>query len=397
MVHMLDALARIETKLDSLQLNGLETPASRRSSNHKGSTTPLEVNAPLEFPSELQKTYEHLTVPHKIILWPSIYLHLVNSGINAAPDLQHVLQEGTPWFLRLEMAKHAQPLPTAQRLPYYALNQAAHEQGFSSNVAFPSLSIQQVHERCEAYFNTYNVLFPLLNKDSFMNDIVAPLLRDGYTDGSIQAVLALLVFALGEVALQGVFQPPISTYKGHQSGFRGGSVDEPPGLAIFNEARRRIGFVSSVTSLENVQMLLLEATYYEAHARHLEFWRCAVAASMACQVVIRCNRVDWSSVAGDLTKRAYWTCVLNEDLYHLDLDLPQTGIISLEDQVPLPYFHEASDQQNQSIPLAEGRSHFQYHFLAMVALRRLIARINKTIHECESSAEVVFGPVRICS
>ncbi len=119
----------------------------------------------------------------------------------------------------------------------------------------------------------------------------------------INAVLALLVFALGKVAIDGVFQRPISTTQGQPSGFRGGSVSEPPGLAMFNEALRWHGFVASLTSLENVQMLLLEATYYETHARHLQFWRCAVAASTACQVVIKGNK---SLVASNVSYRRSW-------------------------------------------------------------------------------------------
>lgn len=385
MVHILDTLNRLETKFDNFALSPRDSPdnrnksISRSSSNTKSTSQDLEA----DFPTELQKTYQHLTAAHKIVLWPSIYIHLINSGIKAASDLQHVVQDGTPWFLRLEMTKHPQPLPGEPRLPYFAMNARSHEQGFSSDVHFPSLTIQHIQERCEAYFNTFNVLLPLLNRDAFMNDVVAPLLREGYRDGDSRAVIALLVFALGEVAIDGVFQRPIATNNGQQSGFRGGSVEAPPGLATFNEARRRSGFVSTMTSLENIQMLLLEATYYEAHARHLEFWRCSVAASMACQVLIRCNSPDWSTVHGDLIRRAYWACMLNEDLYHMDLDLPSTGIASLQDEVGLPYFHEAFDHQNQSIPLAEGRSHFQYHFLAMISLRRLISSINKTIHDCE--------------
>lgn len=387
MVHILDTLNRLETKFDSFALVGRDTPDAHKSLSRSSSipkSTPLDPDTGLDFPTELQKSYQHLTVAHKVILWPSIYIHIINSGIRAAEDLQHVLQDGTPWFLRLEMAKHPNPLPSEPRLPYFAINARSHEQGFSSDVHFPSLTIQNIQERCEAYFSTFNILLPLLNRDSFMNDVVAPLLREGYRDGDCRAVLALHVFALGEVAIDGVFQQPIGSAGGVPSGFRGGTVDRPPGLATFNEARRRSGFVTTMTSLENVQILLLEATFYEAHARHLEFWRCSVAASMACQVLIRCNQPDWSSVHGDLIRRAYWACMLNEDLYHLDLDLPSTGIASLQDDVGLPYFHEAFDHQNQSSPLSEGRSHFQYHFLAIISLRRLISTINKTIHNCEA-------------
>ncbi|KAK0870236.1 hypothetical protein LTR02_018381, partial [Friedmanniomyces endolithicus] len=64
----------------------------------------------------------------------------------------------------------------------------------------------------------------------------------------------------------------------------------------------------------------------------------------------------------------------------------------MEDDVPLPYFHEAQEQQqeqqagrgsnfNPTSTRNEYVSHFQYHFLAMIALRRLIARIHNVIHE----------------
>jgi hypothetical protein len=396
MVHILDTLTRLENKFDTLTLSNPNSPApdlalSRQlgkvssdqspsgSSGPKGSNT--DADGPSEFPRELQQSYQHLTVPHKIILWPSIYIHLINSGIQAASDLQYVLQEGTPWFIRQEMAKHPHSLPCDVSLSSFSLNQNAAAQGYSTSVAFPNLTIQQIRDQSDAYFNTFNVLFPLLNRDTFMNDTVAPLLRDGYKDGDVNAVLALLVFALGQVAIEGVFERPISLIDGQPSGFRGGTVDRPPGLAIFNEARRRLGFIISHTSLEMVQVQLLEAIYYESTARHLDFWRATVAASMTCQVLVKCKSVDWTSTEGDLTKRAFWSCVLSEDFYHLDLDLPRTGIVGFEDEVPLPYFHDAHDQP--SGPISEERSHFQYHFLAMIALRRLIARINQTIHEGE--------------
>ena len=393
MVHILDTLTRLENKFDTLTLGNAISPLSdssglrpqpspsANSSAKSGSNTKPEY--PHDFPRELQQTYQHLTVPHKIILWPCIYIHLINSGIQATNDLQYVLQEGTSWFIRLEMARHPQSLPYDVSLPFYSMNSGLREQGYASNVAFPTLSIQQIQEFCDAYFNTFNILFPLLDRDTFMNGVVAPLLRDGYADGDPKAVLALLVFALGKVAIEGVFERPISVIDGQPSGFRGGSAEKPPGLAIFNEARRRIGFVSHESSLENIQILLLEAIYYEANARHLDFWRSTVAASMACQMLIKCKIIDWPSPTGDLVKRAYWTCMLSEDFYHLDLDLPRTGIDTLEDEVPMPYFHDAHDPQYPSAPRTDDRSHFQYHFLAIIALRRLIARINTAIHQCK--------------
>jgi hypothetical protein len=419
MVHILESLNRLENKFDNLAMRGPSTNASditpplggsastdspaigvaAKQSPTKETAYPRTEAIP---PASLQQGDEHLTVSHKIILWPSIYVHIINSGIAAASDLQFVLQEGTPWFIRREMEKYPDPLPFDVGLPCFGVSSSSvPNQGQATNVAFPTLTIQQIQEFTDAYFNTFNILHPLLNRESFMNDVVARLLREGYGDGDTGSVLALLVYALGQVAIEGVFERPISMVNGQPSGFRGGTADRPPGLALFNEARRRLGFIMTPCSLENVQIMLLQATYYEAAAHHLDFWRSTVAASMACQVLIRCRPIDWTSPEGDLIKRAYWTCVLSEDLYHLDLDLPQTGIHRLEDEVPLPYFHgdptqsgtRAGSSRTMSAA-AEERSHYQYHFLAMIALRRLISRTHDVIHECEraaSKAEPLFN------
>lgn len=403
MVHILDALTRLENKFDNLAMTPGSSPADGSTpkvrTTSAGSSSMSAMKAPqqpetrpqnTDYP-HLQQPYQHLTVPHKVMLWPGIYIHLLNSGIPAASDLQYVLHEGTHWFIKREMAKHPDALRTDIGLPMFAVNVSPVQQRGSS-VAFPTLTIQQIQEYCNAYFNTFNVLYPILERDSFMNGTVARLLREGYGDGDAGSVLALMVFALGKVAIEGVNQRPISILSGQPSGFRGGSVEEPPGLEIFNEARRRTGFVMTECTLENVQINLLQATYYESMGRHLDFWRSTVAASMACQVLVRCQTIDWSSTSGDLIKRAYWTCVLNEDLYHLDLDLPQTGIHTIEDDVPLPYFYEAQKQQQEQmsgrgLSKTDDGSHFQYHFLAMIALRRLIARIHNVIHECERAMQ----------
>ncbi|PIA95088.1 hypothetical protein CB0940_08360 [Cercospora beticola] len=405
MVHILDTLTRLENKFDNLALGstGSSTPETNVSSHGAATSTPAtslrqyqsgnEQSTP-RFPTELQQGYHHLTVPHKIILWPSVYIHLVNSGISAASDLQYVLQEGTQWFIKQEMRSHQDPLPAEPGLQSYYVQDPAGGQSKPPRVAFHALTPPRIQEYCDAYFNTFNVLAPVLNRDTFMSGIINPILQRGFADGESSSVLALLVLALGQVASEGVFERPISMVNGTPSGFRGGTAERPPGLETFNEARRRLGFVATQMSLENVQILLLQGTYYEATAKHLDFWRSTVTASMACQVLLKCETIDWQSHHGDLVKRAYWTCVLSEDLYHLDLDLPQSGIQTFEDVVPLPYFTEGQEMHTPGFPVHTSgastyedrdRSHFQYHFLAMIALRRLISRIHEVIHESSST------------
>lgn len=65
---------------------------------------------------------------------------------------------------------------------------------------------------------------------------------------------------------------------------------------------------------------------------------------------------------------------------HLELDLPLTGIIGLEDRISMPNFNgpfcEADHRGNQA-------SHFEHHYASQVALRRLCANLHNTINDCK--------------
>lgn len=64
----------------------------------------------------------------------------------------------------------------------------------------------------------------------------------------------------------------------------------------------------------------------------------------------------------------------------MELDLPPTGLIALEDRVGIPSFNsafcEADHRGNQS-------SHFEAHYASQVALRRLCANLHRSINDCE--------------
>jgi hypothetical protein len=390
MVHILRTLKTLETKFDNLAMG--QSSASRpnliarTSKTDPSSQLPRKTGQSATIPShhslsKLQQSYQRLTVPHKVLLWPSIYSCLTaKSRPQAVSDLQYIHQGGTNWFIKLELEKHSITLPVEPHLPSIRLDSPISDRGYSTRYLFPTITIQQVQEYTDAYFDTFNLICPILRYDSFRDEISSRLLREGYADGDPECVLALMVYALGQVAIEGVFGEPISTQHGVPSGFRGGTHASPPGIETFNEARRRFGLVESTCAIENVQVLLLQATYYEANSRHLDSWRSTVAASMACQVLIQCRNVNWSSHTGDMIKRAFWACILSEDLYHVDLDLPQTDLHTLEHEVPLPSLDESQEPTDWHSG-SERCSHYQYHFLATIALRRIIARIRAAVNE----------------
>jgi hypothetical protein len=391
MVHVIDSLARLERKFDDFASHHtLVSDASARTPNTSRNIQPLRDISRADylpdgdFLSRPIPRYQDLTVPHKVFLWPSISCLIARTGVPGASDIQYISEMGTPWLVGLEMAKHPLPLSCGHCQSDLRSGCWSDGGGFY-NPASPLLSARKAREYADAYFDTFGVLNPVLDQNMFMTGVVARVLQNGYVDGDADAVLALTVFALGQTAIEGTLGASISNHGGLSSGFRGGSVENPPGIELFCEARRRLGFVVTSCSLENVQILLLQGTYYEANARHLEFWRCVTTASMACQMLIRCQTVDWTSHHGGMLARAYWACSLSENLFHLDLDLPQTGIQVLEDDVPLPYFRRARDQESLGLSDTEAHSHSQYHYLAMITLRRLIMRIHDVVHGCRFS------------
>lgn len=79
-----------------------------------------------------------------------------------------------------------------------------------------------------------------------------------------------------------------------------------------------------------------------------------------------------------LYERIHLTC---HRFLHLELDLPLTGLISLESHIGMPSFNqpfcEADDRANKS-------SHFETHYASLVALRGVCATLHSNINECKS-------------
>ena len=128
------------------------------------------------------------------------------------------------------------------------------------NLARPSIDWDTMQRLSKGYFDVFNFLYPIIDRQWFNSSALTSIINEGFQEGTTSA-LVLLVFALGEVALttSGV---PISAYKGRPSGIKGGTVDRPPGVSYFNEARKRMGFGLAEISLENIQMCALASLYH---------------------------------------------------------------------------------------------------------------------------------------
>jgi hypothetical protein len=139
-----------------------------------------------------------------------------------------------------------------------------------------------MHRLTTAYFDTFNFIYPLIDRQHFVSSTLTKVNSEGF-NGDNDSVLALLEFALGELSIEGSRGTPVNVTVGHPSGIRGGTQDKPPGLALFTEARRLLGFVLTEGELENVQIYSLAALYYQSCLCYQDFWRMTVFASLACQ------------------------------------------------------------------------------------------------------------------
>jgi hypothetical protein len=174
-------------------------------------------------------------------------------------DLKSLEQEGSAFLIGIEEGTPGLPLDDAlQDRPFVGMQSQATRTSGGARVIFPALTHDVMQRLATHYFDTFNLLYPLLDRQTFLSVTVTIVHTDVF-DGDTDSVFALLVFALGELSIEGSCGNPIEIHKGRPSGIRGGTATRPPGLALFNEARKRIGFVLTECEIENVQIFSLAA------------------------------------------------------------------------------------------------------------------------------------------
>jgi hypothetical protein len=318
-------------------------------------------------------------VPHRTLNWPVINHHLNTRGAQFVEDLRDISSRGSPWFV--ELSKKTSPLTVS---PSYTRSDTP------TSAASPTIHLLHQYGEVaikgylEAYFRTFNKHRPILDQAFFVKETELQLAQVISSDRDTEAVLLLLVIALGQVVYEGTAGVPIELFTKRSSGIRGGTAVLSPGAACFAEASRRWALVPDSISLLAVQVHLLQASFYESSARHWDFWRSAAAASAACERLIKERSFHWKTPNGEMLKRAYWACVLDEGYYHQDLDLPETGILALQDNVPLPSFFRAIDEPIIAGIEATDSPKAYLHFLATISLKRLADRIHEVVHESMS-------------
>jgi hypothetical protein len=192
-------------------------------------------------------------------MWPAIQ-GLLRQGIRVSGgELRNLELDGSAYLVQLQ--KGSPIIPLDENLinqPFVGMQMQATRESGGPRVTFQDLNYNTMHDLATSYFDTFNLIYPFMDRQNFISDTLAKVHSEGF-NGDADSVIALLIFALGELAIQSIRGGPIGVYYDRLSGVRGGTLEKPPGLGLFNEARARLGYVIAEMELENVQIFLLSA------------------------------------------------------------------------------------------------------------------------------------------
>lgn len=187
--------------------------------------------------------YYHSTAAHRLMEWPFIYQQLQNLPLSTriiSPG------NGVDWFLSVYSDQTSIPLSADETFP----------ETTNPVSALRGIPYGDIVMWVDMYFDTFNFIHPLLDRSLFFQETL-PIATNTKTvvkpdTARKNIMLALLVIALGQMALEGTIGKKKITEKEVDQGY-----EHPPGLVYFNEVRKRIGFVEGDCGLEVVQILAL--------------------------------------------------------------------------------------------------------------------------------------------
>ncbi|RDL36720.1 uncharacterized protein BP5553_06072 [Venustampulla echinocandica] len=205
------------------------------------------------------------------------------------------------------------------------------------------------------FFSEVHPCHPILDHDTFSR-IYARFLETG-VDSSVQSALCLVVLALGSIALPSDGPHDFET--------------SLPGMQYMQSAMPAL-IVMSAWSLEwNIllpQALVLASIYFAYIVRPLQSWRLVYSASTILQFKLsrlRAQEGDASEKEGVL--RLFWSCFLIECDRLAELELPQSGLQQLTDEVTLPSCNNLNETESTC-------------YLAEISIRRLLNRIHNSLY-----------------
>ena len=268
LVEILDRLRIIEGKVDHIgQHQEQPQPGPQRPANlvagSSGESVPTTASLQQSgsgSPRQLGM-YRYASAVHQMMAWPMVR-QVLDQTLPQGSDLRGVLADGDPPATWLEQQAARQRGLFIGGMEAFAINDRAllglslDAHGRAGVLELTDLNWQTMELLSKAYFDTFNVIYPIMDRQSFSSTMLTSVFNNGF-DASVSSTLVCLVFALGTMALADMQNVPVGGYEAPPDRKDDGDELRTPGLAFFNEARKRLGFTLTDVSLENVQIFAL--------------------------------------------------------------------------------------------------------------------------------------------
>ena len=266
-MEILDRLRAIEGKVDHIG-NQRDTPqpVPRRPphppAGSSGESVPTSASLHQSGPGSPGQLglYRYASATHQMMTWP-VVSQVLDQVLPQGSEVRAALADADPPSILLEQqASRQRGLPT-DGMEVLTMNDRAligvplDAHGGVGGVELTDLSWQTMENLSKAYFDTFNYIHPIMDRQTFSSTLLTSVFNNGF-DASVTSTLVCLVLALGTVAIADSQNVPLAGYKS-PGGSKNTNELRPPGLPFFNEARKRLGFTLTDVSLENVQIFAL--------------------------------------------------------------------------------------------------------------------------------------------
>ncbi|PVH98265.1 C6 zinc finger domain-containing protein [Periconia macrospinosa] len=317
----------------------------------------------------------------------AVKLSFSQHGVSSWPAIQQILppefvaaRKALPMDYVIDIETHRLPLP--MHIDYPARS--------DPDLWLTELPMSVVKALADAYFAVFHRNTPVLDKFHFFSSTLGLAMESdfGY---DIESCLVLVVLALGCLGVK-AYEEGNFALPSRSSSFGTGFVhpewyelvlDEPAGLKFFNEARKRIGFLMSQNNLFIGQFYMLSTLYYAQLLRPIDSWTTVNRAALCCMSILsRKDSIDFEQWEGDMFSRLFWNTLMYETIITQELDLPLSGLLDYEADMPIPKFTPCPRPKTSisGLLVDEDDSFFNFHFLAQAAHRIILTRIRHNLY-----------------
>jgi hypothetical protein len=145
-----------------------------------------------------EKHERQLTVPYKVMSWPIIYDHLNVRGSQFAQDIRDIFSRGSPWFVEQSKWTSVTSNPTLRQAPSASSISPVPAKARTTCLLHQYGEVT-IKGYVEAYSCTFNKVRPILEQEFFTREAELQSTNPAPLGREIEAVLLLLVIALGEL------------------------------------------------------------------------------------------------------------------------------------------------------------------------------------------------------